>query len=77
MDEILNEDSVKQSIDELCEDAKDFEQLDFVHLLWAKKDGATKGRYYGELDQLLAAFSKAQFCLLVREQLDNTEDLIE
>lgn len=77
IDKILNEDSVKQSIDELCEDVKDFDQLDFVHLLWAKKEGVIKGRYYGSLDSLLAALSKAQFCLLVKEQLDNEEDLVE
>ena len=77
IDEILNEDSVKQSINELCEDIGNFDQLDFIHLLWAKKEGATKGRYYGSLDNLLAAFSKAQFCLLVKEQLDSEEDLVE
>ena len=67
LDEILNEDEVKHSIDELCEDIKDFSRVDFVHLLWAVKDGTGKGRYYGELDTLLANLEKAKFLLLSRE----------
>ena len=65
MEEILNEDSVKGAIDELCEDIKDFNELDFVHILWGKRDGLPKGRYYGELDTILANLSKAQFILLI------------
>jgi len=64
IDEILREDDIKQAISELCEDIKDFEQLDFVHLLWAKKDEQIKGRYYGTLDSLLACLAKTQFLLL-------------
>lgn len=73
IEEILHEDSVKDAINELCEDIKDFEQVDFVHLLWAKKDGIPKGRYYGELDTLLATLAKAQFILLAtqREGVEN------
>ena len=67
LDEILNEDEVKQSIDELCEDIKDFSKVDFIHLLWSKKDEMVKGRYYGELDTLLANLEKAKFLLLSRE----------
>lgn len=65
IDEILNENSVKDAIDELCEDIRDFGELDFVHILWGKKDGQVKGRYYGELDTLLANLLKAQFLLLL------------
>lgn len=67
IDEILYEDDVKQAIDELCEDIKDFGKVDFVHILWAKRDGDTKGRYYGELDTLLSNLEKAKFLLLIRE----------
>jgi len=67
IDEILSEDEVKQGIDELCEDIKDFEQIDFIHLIWAKKDDTAKGRYYGTLDNLLANLIKAQFLLLCHE----------
>ena len=66
LDEILNEDEVKRSIDELCEDIKDFSQVNFVHLLWSKNDGIVKGRYYGELDILLANLERAKFLLLSR-----------
>lgn len=66
IEEILNEDSVKCAIDELCEDIKDFAKVDFVHILWAKEGEAIKGRYYGELDTLLASLEKAQFLLLIR-----------
>jgi len=67
LDNILNEDEIKASIDELCEDIKDFSGVDFVHLLWCKKDELVKGRYYGELDTLLANLEKAKFLLLSRE----------
>jgi len=74
LDEILNEDEVKTSIDELCEDIKDFSQIDFVHLLWAKKDEMAKGRYYGTLDVLLANLEKAKFLLLARESGGEIEE---
>lgn len=64
MEEILNEDSVKGAINELCEDMKDFGELDFVHILWCKRGGLPKGRYYGELDTILSNLVKAQFLLL-------------
>ena len=67
LDEILNEDNVKHCIDELCEDIENFEQVDFVHILWARKDKKVKGRYYGELDTLLANLTKAQYLLLSHE----------
>jgi len=67
MDEILNEDTVKGDIDELCEDIKDFGQVDFIHLAWCKKGENAKGRYYGEVDTILAALSKTQFLILMRE----------
>ena len=73
MDEILNEDEVKHSIDELCEDIKDFSKVDFVHLLWAKKDEIVKSRYYGNLDTLLANLEKAKFLLLSRESSGEIE----
>lgn len=67
IDELLNEDSIKASIDELCEDIRSFKDVDFVHLLWAKQDGEIKGRYYGNLDTLLANLEKAKFLLLSTE----------
>jgi len=73
VEEILGENSVKDAIDELCEDIKDFEELDFVHILWAKKEGQVKGRYYGELDSLLANLSKAQFLLLTAQGKEEAE----
>lgn len=66
-DELLREDSLKTSIDELCEDIKIFGEVDFVHLIWAKQDGQVKGRYYGQLDTLLANLEKAKFVLLCAE----------
>ena len=66
LDEILNEDEVKHSIDELCEDITDFSQVNFVHLLWSKKDEIVKGRCYGELDILLANLERAKFLLMSR-----------
>jgi len=67
IDEILYEDDVKRAIDELWINVEDFDEVDFVHLLWAKQDGKVKGRYFGELDTLLANLVKAQFLLLQRE----------
>ena len=74
VDEILNEDEVKHSIDELCKDIEDFSKVDFVHLLWGKKDEVVKGRYYGELDTLLANLEKAKFLLLARESGGEIEE---
>ena len=67
IDEILDEDNIKDAIDELCDDIKDFDKVDFVHLLWGKKDEDVKGRYYGTLDTLLANLEKAKFLILTRE----------
>jgi hypothetical protein len=73
IDELLHEDSVKRAIDELCQDIKDFEQIEFVHLLWSKKDENSKGRYYGTLDSLIANLARAEFLLIVHESEANGE----
>lgn len=67
MDEIIHEDDIKGAINELCEDITDFSQLDFIHITWAKKNEKAKGRYYGELETLLANLEVAKFVLLTRE----------
>ena len=68
VDEILGEDSVKESIDELCHDIKDFSQIDFIHLLWGKKDEFIKVKFYGELDTLIYSLEKAKLALLVDDE---------
>ena len=73
-DEIFYEDGVKNSIDELCKDIADFKEVEFVHLLWGKEDGTTKGRYYGPLNTLLTNLERAKFRLLVNEDMDDRPD---
>ena len=74
IDEILGEDSVKDAIDELCEDIKNFGDIDFVHLLWCKKGEDVKGRYYGTLDSILANLEKAKFLLVDKWSSGEIED---
>lgn len=70
--DILNEDDVKSAIDELSEDIKDFDKVDFVHILWGKRVDTgeaeivmdVKQRFYGSDDVLIAELEKAKFAFL-------------
>lgn len=65
---ILGEENVKDSIDELCEDVKDFDKIDFLHIIWGKRN--KKGnvdvmqRFFGAEDTLIAELGKAQFAFM-------------
>lgn len=73
--EILGEDEIRDCVDELCEDLKDLGQVEFVHLLWARKDkDAVKERSYGCLETVVFNLERAKFEMLLREHKEVSED---
>jgi hypothetical protein len=79
VDRILDSEEIKDAIDEMCEDVKDFGKVRFVHLMWGTSDGKkgsgiqVKQRFYGSEDMLIAELDKAKFAFL-KEAMCGGED---
>ena len=74
IDELLTEDSLKGAINRLCEEVADFSQVDFVHIMWAKKGEPVQGGCFGSYSDLVSSLEKAKLLLLLRSC---TEDVNE
>lgn len=73
INELLDEDGVKRVIDELCEDIKDFEALDDLHIVWTV-NGKMKSRYYGAMFDLISNMELAKAMLIKRIIVDGVEE---
>ena len=68
IDKILGGEEVKDAIDDLCEDVKDFDKVVFVHIVWGKreKDGSIEVNqgFHGSANMLISELDKAKFTFL-------------
>lgn len=77
IDKIINEENVKGTIDELCADIKDFDNVEFMFIFWGtRKDSITKERYYGKATELIAGLERSKFSML-RDIVCEGEDEVE
>lgn len=75
IDKVLNEKNIKDSVDELREDIKDFDDIKFMYMIWGnRKDGVVKERYCGNGMTLLASLERAKFALLVDMELGEEDE---
>lgn len=72
-DELLGEDSVKHSIDDLCADVEKFEGMEFVHIMWKQKGQPVHGSYYGRYDIVLGHLEVAKSVIIKRMEVEGSE----
>lgn len=68
--DLLNEDEVHGSVNELIEAVKSFDTLDAVVIIWADKEGTVVARMYGTPTNLSGMLARAQHKVMHEEEID-------